>query len=344
MTSAGGGGPRAQVSCKPRRGPLACETVWRRSSSTFWRLGPRPRPASRRTKGVSAGVARGRAAGRWWRRRRAGGAAGPAPRLARRGGAAPLPELRASASSRRARCPTCATASSRCSGASSTRCTHDLHLHPDAQVPQVRDDRRRRAWASTTRTATRAIYDALVRMAQDFSLRDPLVDGHGNFGSLDGDARGRLCATPRRGWRRSRSSCSPSSSRSTVDFRPNYDGTTRRADRAAGAGSRTCCQRLAPASPSAWRPTSRRTTSARSCDALRSRSSTTRDLETKDLLKHIKGPDFPTGGQLAQHARTSCARSTRPGRARIKRARRVEARGAASAAAAASSSRRSPTR
>ena len=44
------------------------------------------------------------------------------------------------------------------------------------------------SWASTTRTATRPIYDALVRMAQDFSLRYPLVDGHGNFGSLDGDA------------------------------------------------------------------------------------------------------------------------------------------------------------
>jgi hypothetical protein len=42
-----------------------------------------------------------------------------------------------------------------------------------------------------------AIYDAMVRMAQDFSMRYPLVDGQGNFGSMDGDSR-RLCAIPKR--------------------------------------------------------------------------------------------------------------------------------------------------
>ena len=41
-----------------------------------------------------------------------------------------------------------------------------------------------------------AIYDTVVRMAQDFSMRYPLVDGQGNFGSIDGDAP-RRCATPR---------------------------------------------------------------------------------------------------------------------------------------------------
>ena len=42
-------------------------------------------------------------------------------------------------------------------------------------------------WANIIRTATAAVYDALVRMAQPFSLRYPLVDGQGNFGSVDGD-------------------------------------------------------------------------------------------------------------------------------------------------------------
>ena len=42
-----------------------------------------------------------------------------------------------------------------------------------------------------------AIYDTLVRMAQPFNMRGPLVDGQGNFGSVDGDPRGRPCATPR---------------------------------------------------------------------------------------------------------------------------------------------------
>ncbi len=42
-------------------------------------------------------------------------------------------------------------------------------------------------WAATTPTATPAVYDALVRLAQDFSMRYPLVEGQGNFGSMDGD-------------------------------------------------------------------------------------------------------------------------------------------------------------
>ena len=51
-----------------------------------------------------------------------------------------------------------------------------------------------------------AIYDTIVRMAQDFSLRYPLVDGQGNFGSIDDDPPP-PCGTRRRGWRRSRARC-----------------------------------------------------------------------------------------------------------------------------------------
>ena len=57
-----------------------------------------------------------------------------------------------------------------------------------------------------------AIYETLVRMAQSFSLRYPLIDGSGNFGSLDGDAP-RPCATPSAGWRGSPTKCSARSSR-----------------------------------------------------------------------------------------------------------------------------------
>src|SRR5437588_691150 len=69
-----------------------------------------------------------------------------------------------------------------------------------------------------------AIYDALVRMAQDFSLRYPLVDGHGNFGSLDGDGAAAMRYTECR--------LAPLTSelltelgKKTIDFRPTYDGT-----------------------------------------------------------------------------------------------------------------------
>jgi len=70
-----------------------------------------------------------------------------------------------------------------------------------------------------------AAYDALVRMAQDFSLRYPLIDGQGNFGSRDGDGAAAMRYTEAR--------LSPIArllldeiDEGTVDFIPNYDGST----------------------------------------------------------------------------------------------------------------------
>ena len=69
-----------------------------------------------------------------------------------------------------------------------------------------------------------AIYDTLVRMAQDFSLRYPLIDGQGNFGSVDGDNAGgdALHRVPARA--RSPTSCWPTSTRKRSTSCPNYDG------------------------------------------------------------------------------------------------------------------------
>ena len=95
-------------------------------------------------------------------------------------------------------------------------------LQPNRPYSQVR-----RAWsatcsASTTRTAIRAAYDALVRMAQWFSLRYPLVDGQGNFGNQDGYSAAAMRYTECR--------LSPLAvemlrdiDADTVDFMPNYD-------------------------------------------------------------------------------------------------------------------------
>ena len=107
-----------------------------------------------------------------------------------------------------------------------------------------------------------AIYDTLVRLAQDFSLRAPLVDGQGNFGSVDDDPaaamrytearlagdRARDAARPRRRHRRL-----PAQLR-------RRELASRRCCRRA---SRTCSSTAPPASPSAWPRTSRRTTCAR---------------------------------------------------------------------------------
>jgi DNA gyrase/topoisomerase IV subunit A len=100
-----------------------------------------------------------------------------------------------------------------------------------------------------------AIYDALVRMAQDFSMRLPLIDGQGNFGSIDGDPPAAMRYTECRLCR-----CSTTSTRT-----PSISSRITTATSA----SRWCCQRAFPifwstapaALPWAWRPTSRRTIS-----------------------------------------------------------------------------------
>ena len=68
-----------------------------------------------------------------------------------------------------------------------------------------------------------AVYDAMVRMAQDFSYRYPLVDGHGNFGSLDGDGAAAMRYTEARMSKISMEMLRDIQ-KDTVDFIPNYDG------------------------------------------------------------------------------------------------------------------------
>ena len=69
-----------------------------------------------------------------------------------------------------------------------------------------------------------AVYDALVRMAQDFNMRDPLVDGQGNFGSIDGDSPAAMRYTEAR-MSRLAGEFLGDIDKKTVNFRPNYDNT-----------------------------------------------------------------------------------------------------------------------
>jgi DNA gyrase subunit A len=140
-----------------------------------------------------------------------------------------------------------------------------------------------------------AIYDALVRMAQDFSLRYPLVDGHGNFGSLDGDAAAAMRYTECRLAALAAELVQELSKR-TVDYRPNYDGSgsepiviPARLPQLLMNGTTGIAVGMATNIPPHNLP--------ELCDALLDLSKH-KDLEVKDLLKHIKGPDFPTGGQI----------------------------------------------
>ena len=69
-----------------------------------------------------------------------------------------------------------------------------------------------------------AVYDTIVRMAQDFSLRYPLVDGQGNFGSIDGDRAAAMRYTEIR-MQRIAHELLADLDKDTVDYVPNYDGT-----------------------------------------------------------------------------------------------------------------------
>ena len=69
-----------------------------------------------------------------------------------------------------------------------------------------------------------AVYDAMVRMAQDFTYRYPLVDGHGNFGSVDGDPAAAMWYTEARMAKISTEMLA-GIQKDTIDFRPNFDET-----------------------------------------------------------------------------------------------------------------------
>ncbi|HEY2031063.1 MAG TPA: DNA gyrase subunit A, partial [Myxococcales bacterium] len=140
-----------------------------------------------------------------------------------------------------------------------------------------------------------AIYEALVRMAQDFSLRYPLIDGSGNFGSLDGDSPAAERYTECR-LARLASEMLVELSKDTVGFRPTYDSSDEepivipsRLPQLLMNGTTGIAVGMATNIP----PHNLNEL----CDALIELSKH-KDLETKDLLKFVKGPDFPTGGQL----------------------------------------------
>ena len=103
-----------------------------------------------------------------------------------------------------------------------------------------------------------AIYDTIVRMAQPFPLRHMLVDGQGNFGSVDGDNAAAMRYTEIRLAKIAHEMLADID-KETVDFGPNYDGSERE-PLVLPAGCPTCWSTARPASRSAWRPISRRTT------------------------------------------------------------------------------------
>ena len=141
-----------------------------------------------------------------------------------------------------------------------------------------------------------ALYETLVRMAQPFSLRYPLVDGSGNFGSLDGDNAAAMRYTECRLARISDEMLSEID-QNTVTFRPNYDGTREepvvlpaRIPNLLVNGATGIAVGMATNIP----PHNLKEV----CAALIDMIDNDMELSNVQLVKHVKGPDFPTGGQI----------------------------------------------
>jgi topoisomerase-4 subunit A len=138
-----------------------------------------------------------------------------------------------------------------------------------------------------------AIYDALVRLAQDFASRYPLIDGQGNFGNIDGDNAAAYRYTEARMTEVARLLLE-GIDEDAVDFRPNYDGLSQEPVVLPGAfpnllanGSQGIAVGMATSIPPH--------NAAEICEAalhLIERPKTS----SKNLLKYMPGPDFPTGG------------------------------------------------
>jgi DNA gyrase subunit A len=140
-----------------------------------------------------------------------------------------------------------------------------------------------------------ALYETLVRMAQSFSLRYPLVDGSGNFGSLDGDSAAAMRYTECRLARISDEMLAEIDQR-TVPFRPNYDGTKTepvvlpaRIPNLLINGTTGIAVGMATNIPPH--------NLSEVCTAL-IKLLDNPDLSSVQLCRYVKGPDFPTGGQI----------------------------------------------
>jgi len=157
-----------------------------------------------------------------------------------------------------------------------------------------------------------AVYDTIVRMAQNFAMRYTLVDGQGNFGSVDGDSAAAMRYTEIRMEKISHELLADLE-KETVDFVPNYDGTEQipevlptRVPNLLVNGSAGIAVGMATNIPP-----HNLTEVVKGCIALIENG----DLTVDELMEYIPGPDFPTGGII--NGRAGILMAYRTGRGRI---------------------------
>ncbi len=166
-----------------------------------------------------------------------------------------------------------------------------------------------------------AIYDTLVRMAQEFSMRNELVDGQGNFGSIDDDPAAAMRYTEAR-LARIATEMLRDLDMDTVDFTPNYDGSRReplvlpaRFPNLLVNGSSGIAVGMATNIP----PHNLREVIAATVAYIDDP-----DIELDGLMEHIKGPDFPTGGIILGRQGIRDAYETGRGRVRVQARAHIE--------------------
>jgi DNA gyrase subunit A len=160
-----------------------------------------------------------------------------------------------------------------------------------------------------------AIYDTLVRLAQDFSMRTPLVDGQGNFGSIDDDPAAAMRYTEARLAPLAREMLRDLDE-DTVDFQPNYDGSQHepvvlpaRFPNLLVNGSSGIAVGMATNIP----PHNLREAIAATIAYIDDP-----DIDVDGLIQHLKGPDFPTGGVILGYGGIREAYDTGRGRIRVR--------------------------
>ncbi|MEA2140119.1 MAG: gyrase subunit, partial [Solirubrobacteraceae bacterium] len=166
-----------------------------------------------------------------------------------------------------------------------------------------------------------AIYDALVRMAQDFSMRNELVDGQGNFGSVDDDPAAAMRYTEAR-LARIATEMLRDLDMDTVDFTPNYDGSRReplvlpaRFPNLLVNGSSGIAVGMATNIP----PHNLREVIGATIAFIDDP-----EIDAAGLMAHVRGPDFPTGGIILGHQGIRDAYATGRGRVRIQARAHIE--------------------
>ncbi len=171
-----------------------------------------------------------------------------------------------------------------------------------------------------------SIYGALVNMAQDWSTRYPLVDGHGNFGSVDGDGAAAMRYTEARLSKISMEMLADIN-KDTVDFMPNFDETEKepvvlpsRFPNLLVNGTSGIAVGMATNIP----PHNLREVIAAVVKMIDNQILEDRETEIEEILNIIKGPDFPTGGMILGTAGIEQAYRTGRGKIRVRAVTEIE--------------------